>query len=76
MSKEEINGLLERKISIDDQFMYYSHPSRVKSNYQALANLALIGGRLDALIRQAGVRNRETIRNAHRTPGGMPRPNR
>ncbi len=65
-SKEELEGLLSRKRMIDRLFITYSEDKMLAGNFQTLANLALIGGRLDAMIRQHGMKTRDLARRKHR----------
>lgn len=45
-------SLIERRDFVNEKFIEYSALDRIHSNYESLANLALIGGRLDKLIRE------------------------
>lgn len=44
--------LMRRRDEVNDMFILYSDKSRLKSNIEALSQLALIGGRLDVMIRR------------------------
>lgn len=51
-------AILERRNSVDEQFMVFSGKDRIVGNIEALASLALIGGRLDALLRRSMAEDR------------------
>lgn len=67
MPKDTIAELLARRDRVNELFLEYSDPRKMQANIDGLAGLALIGGRIDALIRQHGVRTRDLARRQHRS---------
>ena len=56
--KTTLEKLIARRDLVDEMFLQYSDKERLNSNLAALGNLALIGGRLDTMIRRVGARER------------------
>lgn len=44
--------LMEMRDAVDEKFVAYARPETLSGNYASLAHLALIGGRLDTIIRR------------------------
>lgn len=56
--KTTLEKLIARRDLVDEMFLQYSDKERLNNNLTALGNLALIGGRLDTMIRRVGARER------------------
>lgn len=52
MADITLADLLQRRDAVDERFLYYSDRALIAGNTQALAQMALIGGRLDTMIRR------------------------
>lgn len=44
--------LIQRRNHVDEKFLDYARPEKLSGNFESLAHLALIGGRLDTIIRR------------------------
>lgn len=51
MSSEKYRDLVARRDDLLEKFDYYSRPAVINGNLEALANMALVLGRLDKMIR-------------------------
>lgn len=49
---ERTQKLMEARDRVDEKFLEFVSPATLNGNYDGLAKLALIGGRLDAIIRR------------------------
>lgn len=63
MASNLTRDLVERRDAVDEKFIEFSHPSKIAGNYKSLAQLALIGGRLEHLIRRSREYDRKQRRN-------------
>lgn len=54
-----VERMIEARDAVDEMFLIYSRPEVVRGNFESLSQMALIGGRLDALIRRRLQHERE-----------------
>lgn len=67
-----VERLIEARDAVDEMFLTYSRPEVVRGNIKSLSQMALIGGRLDAIIRRQYVRDREARRRDMRALTEVP----
>lgn len=66
MSKTSIEYLTERRDHVDELFLTYVRKETLMSNIPDLSRLALIGGRLDTMIRREQARQRTSRRSGEK----------
>ncbi len=71
MASQTMSALLMRKEEVDRLFFEYTDPKVLRDNYALMSQLALIGGRLDVMIRRRAEHERKSKRYA---PNGEPLP--
>lgn len=62
----DLDKMIQARDQVDDMFLEFATPGKMSGNYESLSHLALIGGRLDTLIR----RERAARRKPPRFPKG------
>lgn len=68
MSNIRMEDLLARRDAVNELFLDFTAPGKMTGNFTPLANLALIGGRLDKLIRDELAERRRANNSCLPTP--------